>query len=179
MCPLVANIADRAVDAIPGEHFWSLTFLQYHLLCPFGRGCLIDPLICEFWRENDGPPVMYIDHSALGISRDDNEAMAFFLLSVQFRELADRCAEDGGTIGTLNEVGLLPCSSLVHPLEPAVDRGDRPVLPDCPVEARMGDFLGSGIDRCGTVLGPERSPTPSDELGYQILADQAKDGDLC
>lgn len=43
----------------------------------------------------------------------------------------------------------------------------------------MGDFLGSGIDRCGTVLGPERSPTPSDELGYQILADQAKDGDLC
>jgi len=48
--PLIANIADRAVDAIPGEHFWSLTFLQYHLLCPFGRGCLIDPLICEFWR---------------------------------------------------------------------------------------------------------------------------------
>ncbi len=122
---------------------------------------------------------MNIDHTALGVSRDDDEAMSFFLLTVWFWELSDRSAEDGGTIGALNEIGLFPRSSFVYPLEPAVDWGDRPLLPDCAVEARMGDFLGSGIDRCGTVLGPERSPTPSDELGYQILADQAKDGDLC
>jgi hypothetical protein len=78
-------------------------------------------------------------------------------------------AEDRRAVSTANQVGLLLEAAFIDPLKPVVDRDNCPVRPDCAEEWAVGYFLYPGVDRRCAVLRPVWTPSPTDDVGVQVL----------